>query len=72
MIAVLCSSDAFFQEKISGICTEAGIRVLRTAKAERIIKELKQPGRVLIVDVAEELIQERGISPNGERGKDYG
>jgi hypothetical protein len=60
MIAVLCSSDAFLQEKISGICSAAGIRVLRTAKTERIIKELKQLGRVLIADVNEELIQERG------------
>jgi len=36
------------------------MRVLRTNKADRIIKELKQPGRVAIIDMVEKLTQERG------------
>ncbi len=60
MIAVLCSADGFLQDKIAQACSRAGFRVLRTAKLDRLVYELKQPNRIAIVDVALEAIQERG------------
>lgn len=61
MIAVLCSADSFLQQKVSQICSKAGIRVLRTAKLERAIHELKQPNRLAIIDVTLDDVQERGV-----------
>ena len=61
MIAVVASSDVFLSEKLANIAREAGFRVLRSSKVERIIKELKQPDRIAIVDLAWEDAQARGV-----------
>jgi len=60
LIAVLCSTDRFLQDKVLAICAKAGMRVLQTNKSDRIIKELKQPSRVAIIDMVEKSAQERG------------
>lgn len=60
MIAVLCSQDSFLSDKLAHICAGNGIRVVRTAKLDRLVYELKQPGRIALIDVAMEVIQEPG------------
>lgn len=61
MLAVIGTTDRHFGANLSRIVTEAGIRSIRTSKVERMIKELKLPGRVSIIDMNWEDVQARGI-----------
>lgn len=61
MLAIIASADAYLGGNLSQIVTTAGIRMIRTADIERIIRELKKPDRMVIVDVNWEAVQERGV-----------
>lgn len=61
MLAVIGTHDRFFGTNLTRIVTEAGIRSIRTSKVDRIIKELKKPGCVAIVDLAWEDLQAQGV-----------
>lgn len=60
MIAVIGCVNSFLSSKLAEYAREASMRTLRTGKIERIIKELKQPGRIAILDMEWEDLQQRG------------
>lgn len=61
MLAVIGTTDRYFGANLSRIVAEAGLRSIRTSKTERIIKELKLPGRVAIIDMSWEEVQQIGV-----------
>lgn len=61
MLAVIGSKDHFLGANIARLADRAGLRKIRTVKIERIIKELKQPRRVGIIDIAWEEMQKPGV-----------
>lgn len=61
MLAVIGTTDRYFGANLARIVGEAGIRSIRTSKTERVIKELKLPGRIALIDMNWEAIQEVGV-----------
>ena len=61
MLAVIGTADKYFGTNLTRIVSEAGLRSIRTSKIERIIKELKLPGHVAIIDMNWEDVQAPGI-----------
>jgi hypothetical protein len=61
MLAVIGTADRFFGTNLSRIVSEAGIRSIRSSKVDRIIKELKQPGCLAIIDMNWEDVQAAGV-----------
>lgn len=61
MLTVIGAEDRYVGQNLSELLTELGLRSIRTIKVDRIIKEIKQPDRLIIVDMNWELIQERGV-----------
>lgn len=61
MIVILMSKDVFLSEKLGKMARDAGHVVLRSSKVERVIKELKQPDRAVLVDITLAAVQERGV-----------
>lgn len=61
MLGVIGSSDRYLSTRLAELCTEAGLRTIRTSKLERIIKDLKQPGCLAIIDLNWEEVQKPGV-----------
>ncbi|MBN8548271.1 MAG: hypothetical protein J0M12_03025 [Deltaproteobacteria bacterium] len=61
MLAVIGTSDKYFGTNLTRIVSEAGMRSIRTSKVDRIIKELKLPGHVAIIDMNWEDVQVPGV-----------
>ncbi len=61
MLVVIGTQDRYFGTNLTRIVTEAGLRSIRTAKVERLIKELKLPGCIAVVDMAWEDLQAAGV-----------
>lgn len=61
MLVVIGTSDRYLGMNLTRLCNEAKLRSIRTAKVDRIIKELKIPERVVIIDMAWEEIQVPGV-----------
>ena len=61
MLAVIGSKDHFLGDNLGRLVDAAGLRKIRTVKVERVIKELKQPDRLLILDVAWKELQQGGL-----------
>ena len=60
MLVVAATTDFFLGRKLNKLVREAGLQLIRSAKLERLVKELKQTGRAVIVDMAWEEIQQHG------------
>ena len=61
MLVVIGTQDRYFGTNLTRIVTEAGQRSIRTAKIERLIKELKLPGCTAVLDMAWEELQGAGV-----------
>src|SRR5690606_21878916 len=61
MLAVIGTTDRYFGSNLSRIVGEAGLRNIRSSKVERLIKELKLPGRIAIIDMNWEAVQTVGV-----------
>lgn len=61
MLAVIGTADRYFGANLTRIVSEAGVRSIRTSKVERIIKELKLPGHIAIIDMSWEEVQAPGV-----------
>jgi len=61
LCVVIGGSDRHLMNHLGELVTKAGHRTIRTNKVDRIIKELKQPGRLAIIDVNWEDVQAPGI-----------
>lgn len=61
MLLVVGSEDRFLSENLGRIIEGVKLRCIRTNKIERIIKELKQPERIAVIDLNWETIQEVGV-----------
>ncbi len=57
MQVVIGSADRYFSQNMWELASENGFQCIRTYKLERVIKELKQPGRIAIIDMNWEPIQ---------------
>jgi hypothetical protein len=58
---IIAGVDRYLQNHISELVDEAGLRSVRTGKVDRVISELKQKGRCVIVDMAWEEVQAPGV-----------
>ena len=56
-LLVIGSVDATFSSRLGKLVNDAGLKCIRTNKVDRIIKEMKKPGRVAIIDMSWEDIQ---------------
>ena len=61
MLIVLGSKDHFLSSHIGELLEELKLRKIRTVKIDRITKELKQPERLAILDVALKELQKPGV-----------
>lgn len=61
MLVVIGCQDHFLSNSLSRIADENGLRKVRTVKLDRVIRELKQPDRLLVVDMAWDEIQKTGL-----------
>ncbi|MBX7143909.1 MAG: hypothetical protein K1X79_05610 [Oligoflexia bacterium] len=61
MLVVIGTTDRYLGLNLTRLCNDAKLRSIRTAKVDRIIKELKIPERVVIIDMAWEEIQVPGV-----------
>ena len=60
-LCIVSSSDRYLGANLSRIVAEEGIRSIRSAEIERLTRELKKPGRLAVIDVAWEPVQEPGV-----------
>ena len=56
-LLVIGSVDSTFSSRLGKIVNDSGLKCIRTNKVDRIIKEMKKPGRVAIIDMSWEDIQ---------------
>lgn len=61
MLVIVASLDRYLGENIATLARSAGHRVIRTNKIDRIKKELKSPGCIVVADVAWEELQAPGV-----------
>ena len=61
MITVIGSKDHFLSLKLGNLASDIGFRVLRTHNLERIVHELKQPQRLVVMDLNWEEAQAPGV-----------
>ena len=61
LLGLVVSNDNYVGANLSRIVTEEGIRNIRSADLDRLTRELKKPGRLAVIDVAWEAVQERGV-----------
>jgi len=61
MLVVLAGSDHFLGNHVAGILESLEFRKIRTVKIDRILKELKQPGRIVILDMAWKELEKPGL-----------
>lgn len=61
MLIVIGTTDRYLGVNLTRLCAEAKLRSIRTGKVDRILKELKTPERVAIIDMAWEDVQVSGV-----------
>lgn len=61
MLVVIGTSDKYLGMNLTRICESVKLKSIRTAKIERLNKELKLPNCVAILDMAWEDIQAPGV-----------
>jgi hypothetical protein len=61
MLIVIGSADRYVGPNLARIVTECGLRSIRTNKVERIVEEMKQPNRTVIIDLNWKDIQQSGL-----------
>lgn len=60
LLFVIGSADYTLSSKIANVITKLKRRCIRTNKVERIANELKQPNRIVIIDINWKAAQEPG------------
>ena len=60
MLVIIGSKDPYLASHIARIVREGGLHCIRTGKSERVLKELKQPNKIAIIDVNWTAAQEPG------------
>jgi len=60
-LILIASDDFLLSKKVGAIVTELKFRSIRTNSIDRIIRELKRPGRCIVVDICWEQVQEPGV-----------
>ena len=61
MLVVIGSTDPHLGAKLAQVAEKAGLRKIRTGKLERMSRELKQPGRLAIIDIKWKEIHKGGV-----------
>ncbi|MBX7137762.1 MAG: hypothetical protein K1X83_07230 [Oligoflexia bacterium] len=61
MLVIIGSGDHFLGNHISGVLDRLELRKIRTIKLDRIIRELKQPDRLVIIDLSWKEVQKPGV-----------
>jgi FixJ family two-component response regulator len=61
MLVIIACQDRYLRENVANLVAGAGLRSIRTNQLDRIIKELKQRDRCVIVDMTWEEIQMPGV-----------
>ncbi|MCB0310160.1 MAG: hypothetical protein KDD42_02925 [Bdellovibrionales bacterium] len=61
MLVVIASQDHFLSNNLSRLVEDAGLRKIRTVKVDRVLKEMKQPERFLIIDAKWDEIKKGGL-----------
>ncbi len=57
---IVAGEDRFLREKLANVCSEVGLKVVKTADLDRLMQEAKKPGRVIIIDVNWPEVQKNG------------
>lgn len=60
-VAVIAGVDKFLSQKLASYAEKVGFRPIRSNKIERILKELKQPKRLCIIDMDWEEVQSLSV-----------
>ena len=61
MVIIVGCSDPYFRRTVAEILASLDCPCIRTHKLERILKELKQPKRFVILDASWEELEEPGV-----------
>lgn len=61
MLVVIACQDKYLRDNVATLVSAAGLRSIRTLQLDRVLMELKQPERCVIVDMTWEAVQGPGV-----------
>ena len=61
MLVIVAGKDRYLRETITELVQAQGLRAIRSYSVERVLAEMKKPGRLAIIDINWEDIQQRGV-----------